>query len=76
MAYEIPAATPRRAAKRLNEHHEKTGAGFYPSAACTRAFGARVRKGSLQITNDFELWQAVNLETVTFRDHTGRAINL
>lgn len=68
--------TPRKAAKKLNEQHEKTGAGFYPSAVCSRAFGARVRADVLQITADFEEWKPVDLSAVTFRDHNGRPINL
>ncbi len=68
--------TVRRAAKRLNEHHMKTCAGFYPSAVCSRAFGARVRAGVLEITPDFETWCAVDLATINFRDHNGRPIFL
>ncbi len=63
-----------RAAKRLNQHHEKHGAGFYPSSGCARAFGARVRKGQLQITPDFESWVALDIEATQFRDHNGRPI--
>lgn len=66
--------TPRRAARRLNDHHAKYAAGFYPSAVCSRAFGARVRAGQLEITPDFESWVPVDLATVTFRDHNGRQI--
>lgn len=68
------AASPRRAARRLNDHHAKHAAGFYPSAVCSRAFGARVRAGQLEITPDFESWVPVDLATVTFRDHNGRQI--
>lgn len=68
--------TVQRAARRLNDHHLKTCAGFYPSAGCSRAFGARVRDGVLQITPDFETWCPVDLDTVTFRDHNGRPIYL
>lgn len=71
-----PAPTTTRAAKRLNDQHMKTGAGFYPTAICSRAFGARVRAGQLEITPDFETWQAVDLETVKFNDHNGRPIFL
>jgi len=62
------------AAKRLNQHHEKHCAGFYPSTGCARAFGARVRKGQLQITPDFESWIAIDIETTQFRDHNGRTV--
>lgn len=65
-----------RAAKRLNQHHEKYCAGFYPSTGCARAFGARVRKGQLQITADFESWIAIDIETTQFRDHNGRTVFL
>jgi hypothetical protein len=69
--------TPARAAKTLNAHHLKTCAGFYPTAVCSRAFGARVRKGVLEITPDFgDTWQAVDLATIEFRDHNGRKIFL
>lgn len=68
--------TVHRAARRLNAHHVKTCAGFYPSAVCSRAFGARVRKGVLEITPDFEAWCAVDLATIKFRDHNGRPIYL
>lgn len=65
-----------RAAQRLNQHHEKYCAGFYPSTGCDRAFGARVRKGQLQITPDFESWIAIDIETTQFRDHNGRTVFL
>lgn len=68
--------TPTRAAKRLNAHHERYMAGFYPTAVCSRAFGARVRAGSLEITDDFEAWYAVDLAQVSFNDHNGRKIHL
>ena len=68
--------TPTRAAKRLNAHHERFGAGFYPTAVCSRAFGARVRAGELQITDDFEAWHAVDLASVSFNDSNGRKIFL
>lgn len=68
--------TPTRAAKRLNAHHERYCAGFYPTAVCSRAFGARVRAGQLQITDDFENWHAVDLATVSFNDSNGRKIHL
>lgn len=64
------------AAKRLNRHHEKHCAGFYPSTGCSRAFGARVRKGALEITPDFDSWIAVDLSVTVFRDHGGRLIYL
>ena len=68
--------TPTRAAKRLNAHHERFGAGFYPTAVCSRAFGARVRAAELQITDDFEAWHAVDLGNVSFNDSNGRKIFL
>lgn len=67
---------PTRAAKRLNAHHECYGAGFYPTAVCSRAFGARVRDGQLEITDDFEAWHVVDLTMVTFNDSNGRKIHL
>ena len=70
------APTPTRAAKRLNAQHERFGAGFYPTAVCSRAFGARVRAGQLEITPDFETWHAVDLAAVKFNDHNGRPIFL
>lgn len=70
------APTPTRAAKRLNAQHERFGAGFYPSAVCSRAFGARVRAGRLEITGDFEAWHPVDLAAVKFNDHNGRPIFL
>jgi hypothetical protein len=75
-AASAPPPTPTRAAKRLNEQHERFGAGFYPTAVCSRAFGARVRDGVLQITDDFEAWHAVDLDVVQFNDHNGRTIFL
>lgn len=72
----MATTTPTRAARRLNDHHARTGAGFYPSSVCTRAFGARVRGGTLQITEDFETWQDVELASVSFYDHVGRPIFL
>ena len=77
-AEKVPAVqpTPTRAAKRLNAHHERFMAGFYPTAVCSRAFGARVRGGKLEITDDFEAWHAVDLATVTFNDSNGRKIHL
>lgn len=30
--------TQTRAARRLNDHHARTSASFYPSAVCSRAF--------------------------------------
>lgn len=68
--------TPTRAAKRLNDHHERYMAGFYPTAVCSRAFGARVRGGKLEITDDFEAWHAVDLATINFNDRNGRKIHL
>jgi hypothetical protein len=53
-----------------------TCAGFYPTEVCSRAFGARVRQGVVQITPDFETWLPVNLETCRFFDHNGRPIPL
>ena len=68
--------TPRQIAKRLQDHHMNTCAGFYPSEGASRAFGARMRKGNVEITPDFHSWVPVNLETVAFRDHNGRTISL
>ena len=66
-----------RAARRLNEHHLKTGAGFYPNQAAGggRCFSARVRRGTLQIwPGRGGSWLDVNLVTAAFTDHNGRPI--
>ncbi|WP_281661170.1 hypothetical protein [Microvirgula aerodenitrificans] len=72
----LKSTNPARAAKRLNAHHERFGAGFYPTAVCPRAFGARVRAGLLEITPDFETWLSVDLSIVKFKDHVGRPISI
>lgn len=69
-------ASVTKAAKRLNDHCAKFCAGFYPSHGCSRAFGARVRKGKLEITSDFETWIVVDLSLTVFRNHVGRKIHL
>lgn len=79
----LPALAPSatRAARRLNDHHLRTCAGFYGSNAAAgggRYFGARVRAGKLEITPDFgETWQIVeDLAGAAFHDHNGRPIYL
>lgn len=71
-------ATPRRAARRLNDHHERFGAGFYGSTGLVgRFFGARVKAGVLLVTPDLgESWHEVDLAKHTFCDHNGRTIHL
>ena len=76
-----PAPGATRAARRLNDHHLRTWAGFYASNAAAgggRYFGARVRAGKLEITPDFgETWQTVeDLAGAAFHDHNGRRIHL
>jgi uncharacterized coiled-coil protein SlyX len=72
------APTPSRAARRLNSHHVRVGAGFYGARGLSgRFFRARVRCGVLQVTPDFgESWQDVDLAQHAFCDHNGRAIAL
>ena len=69
-----PTKSPRQVARILQEHHMKTCAGFYPSEVASRAFGARCRKGVVEITPDFHSWVPINLETIEFFDHDGRPI--
>lgn len=70
-------ATPNRAAKRLNAHHEAKCAGFYASGAMSgRFFQARVRGGVMQVTQDLQEWVNVDLAKVGFVDHNGRTISL
>jgi hypothetical protein len=64
--------TNRQIAKRLTDHQTAKMAGFYPSTG-GRAFLARVRKGVLEISYDFETFEPVK-EGTTFDDHNGRAI--
>lgn len=67
---------PRRAAKALNDHHERTAAGFYVflPGGCIRCFGARVFKGALQVTPDFgDTWQSIDVAT-TINDHNGQPV--
>ena len=76
-----PAPSATRAARRLNDHHLRTCAGFYGSNAAAgggRCFGARVRAGMLEITPDFgETWHIVeDLAGAAFHDHNGRPIYL
>jgi hypothetical protein len=66
------AKTPRQIAKLLNDHHLRHWAGFYPSSG-GRAFLARVTKGALVISYDFEKFQPV-ADGVVFFDHAGRPI--
>lgn len=70
-------ATPNRAAKRLNAHHEAKCAGFYAAGEMSgRFFQARVRGGVMQVTPDLQEWIGVDLKKVSFVDHNGRAISL
>jgi hypothetical protein len=73
--------TPKRAAKRLNDHHMKKCAGFYGSNEATgrgRYFSARVRAGKLEISPDFgETWRTIeDLDGAAFHDHNGRPVFL
>lgn len=72
------STTPTRAARRLNDHHKRIGAGFYGATGLAgRFFSARVRAGTLQVTPDVsESWQDVDLAKHTFCDHNGRTIYL
>lgn len=72
---------PAQVAKKLNDHHSRTCAGFYASnsaAGAGRYFGARVKDGKLEISNDFGgTWQQVtDLDVAEFHDHNGRRIFL
>ncbi len=69
--------TARQIAKRLNDHHNRTCAGFYGSKIGGRFFQARTQAGKLQVTPDFgERWITVEGEDVAFHDHNGRPIYL
>jgi len=71
--------TPQRAARRLNAHHAKTGAGFYVAGVEgeSRCFSARVRAGRLEISSDGgDNWSPVDLTLASFRDHNGKTIFL
>ena len=70
-----PKPSPTRAARRLNAHHARTSAGFYPGGGLHRSFGARVRGGVLQITSDFETWTAIDVDR-HITDHVGREVYL
>ena len=66
--------TPKQKAKILNDHHMQFCAGFYMDNG-PRCFGARVRKGVLQVTPDFgTVW--LNAPDATFHNFNGRPINL
>lgn len=67
-----------RAARRLNSHHERIGAGFYGRDGISgRFFSAHVKAGVLQVSPDMgESWQDVDLAAHSFGDHTGRTIFL
>ena len=67
--------TPRRAAKRLNDQHMKTAAGFYASTG-GRFAGARVRSSQLEVLEvSSGEWKQADLTTTQFRDHNGRPIH-
>jgi len=70
LAVMAEAAQVRRAAKILNEHHNRTCAGFY----CPRGrfFQARVTDGRLEL-HDWEIWTIVP-NGMVFHDHNGREI--
>lgn len=64
--------TARQIAKRLTDHCMK-GNGFYTPTE-GRAFGARTRKGALEITYDFNNWTRVDHTTTRFTDGNGDLI--
>lgn len=72
--------TPRTVAKKLNDHHARTTAGFYAAtqaAGAGRYFGARVRAGKLQVTPNFMAWQTIeDLDAAEYNDGNGRRIFL
>lgn len=69
------ATTPRSAAKRLNDHHAKTAAGFYASTG-GRFADARVRSSQLEVLEvSSGDWLQADLAKTTFRDHNGRPIH-
>lgn len=65
--------TPRQIAKMLNDHQERTCAGFYVSNG-HRCFAARVRAGVLQVRPWFneDAWFALGDHTIS--DHNGRML--
>lgn len=64
--------TAQKVARILNDHHNRTCAGFYPSTG-GRAFVASADGCKLYISHDFATMVLVPLG-VTFSDHNGRAI--
>jgi hypothetical protein len=69
----MSARTPRQVAAMLNDHQERTCAGFYVSGG-DRCFAARVRNGVLQVRPwfDEDRWEPLNGRPIT--DHNGRLI--
>lgn len=65
--------TPRQLAKFLNDHQERTAAGFYLSTG-HRCFAARVRGGVLEVRPwfDEEAWMPLGDAKIT--DHNGRTL--
>lgn len=72
--------TARKIARKLNDHHMRTCAGFYASGDIDhlgRCFMARTVKGELQVSTDFgRTWHAIDWRTCKFKDHNGRPIYL
>ena len=69
--------TARQMAKRLNDHHTRTSAGFYGSVIGDRFFMARARKDVLQVSPDFgRSWRDVVGADIAFHDYNGRSIAL
>ena len=67
--------TPRQIAKILNDHCERTTAGFYLSTG-HRCFAARVRAGVVQVRPWFDEKDWMALGDATVSDHNGRPIYL
>ena len=72
--------TVRQQAKKLNDHHLRTNAGFYLSNG-HRCFRARVRAGALEVMywlvgTGAEHWMKLDLTTTAVTDHNGRPIHL
>jgi hypothetical protein len=72
--------TNAQIAKKLNDHHMRTCAGFYLTNG-HRCFGARVKDGKLEVMywlpgSGEEYWMPLDLTTTKVNDHNGREINL
>lgn len=63
--------TPRQIAAMLNDHQDRTCAGFYVSNG-HRCFAARVKAGVLQVRPWFDEDKWFALGDLTINDHNGR----